>query len=46
MKIILLGTVGQLGWELNRALSPLGELIAFDYPQIDLRDTDSIREIV
>jgi dTDP-4-dehydrorhamnose reductase len=28
MKIVLLGKNGQLGWELQRALSPLGELIA------------------
>jgi dTDP-4-dehydrorhamnose reductase len=28
MKILLFGKNGQLGWELQRALSPLGELIA------------------
>ncbi len=28
MKIVLLGPNGQLGWELRRALAPLGELIA------------------
>lgn len=30
MKILLLGKNGQVGWELQRALSPLGELIALD----------------
>ena len=30
MKILLLGCTGQLGWELQRALAPLGELIALD----------------
>lgn len=30
MKIVLLGKNGQVGWELQRALSPLGELIALD----------------
>lgn len=30
MKILLLGRNGQVGWELQRALSPLGELIALD----------------
>jgi len=30
MKIILLGKNGQVGWELQRSLSPLGELIALD----------------
>ncbi len=28
MKILLLGKNGQLGWELQRALAPLGELVA------------------
>ena len=28
MKIVLLGPDGQVGWELRRALAPLGELIA------------------
>ena len=28
MKILLLGSTGQVGWELQRALSPLGELVA------------------
>ena len=28
MKILLLGCTGQVGWELQRSLSPLGELIA------------------
>ena len=30
MKILLLGKNGQVGWELQRALAPLGELIALD----------------
>jgi len=30
MKTLLLGKNGQLGWELQRALAPLGELIALD----------------
>jgi len=31
MKILLLGKGGQVGWELQRALAPLGELIALDF---------------
>lgn len=31
MKILLLGKNGQVGWELQRALAPLGELIALDF---------------
>ena len=30
MKLLLLGPHGQLGWELRRALAPLGEVIALD----------------
>ena len=50
MKILLLGRAGQLGWELQRALSPLGELVALghqasDNPQQlcgDLSDLDGL----
>jgi len=31
MKILLFGCNGQVGWELQRALSPLGELVALDF---------------
>ena len=46
MRILLLGKNGQLGWELHRCLSTLGELIAVDFPEIDLTDLDSIHNIV
>ncbi len=38
MRILLVGNTGQLGWELERTLAPLGELSACDYPSIDLAD--------
>ncbi|MEO8299986.1 MAG: dTDP-4-dehydrorhamnose reductase [Burkholderiales bacterium] len=31
MKVLLLGKNGQVGWELQRALAPLGELVALDH---------------
>ncbi len=31
MKVLLLGMNGQVGWELQRALAPLGELTALDF---------------
>ena len=31
MKILLLGKNGQVGWELQRSLNPLGELVALDF---------------
>jgi len=46
MRILLLGKVGQLGWELHRCLQPLGEVQALDYPEIDLAKPDSLREII
>jgi dTDP-4-dehydrorhamnose reductase len=30
MKLLLLGKMGQVGWELQRSLAPLGELVALD----------------
>lgn len=30
MKLLLLGKTGQVGWELQRSLAPLGELVALD----------------
>ncbi|MGY0197634.1 dTDP-4-dehydrorhamnose reductase [Leptothrix sp. BB-4] len=35
MKILLLGKNGQLGWELQRALAPLGTLVALDRHSTD-----------
>jgi dTDP-4-dehydrorhamnose reductase len=45
MRILLLGNTGQLGWELERTLAPLGELNVCDYPLIDLADMKSIRQV-
>jgi dTDP-4-dehydrorhamnose reductase len=36
MKILLFGKNGQVGWELQRSLAPLGELIAVDFDSQDL----------
>ena len=44
--ILLLGKWGQLGWELQRALAPLGEVSAFDFPEIDLANEGQVRAIV
>lgn len=46
MRILLIGKFGQLGWELHRALAPLGEIAATDYPEIDLARPDDIRKLV
>jgi dTDP-4-dehydrorhamnose reductase len=36
MKILLLGKNGQVGWELQRSLAPLGQLIALDRHSVGL----------
>jgi dTDP-4-dehydrorhamnose reductase len=46
MKILLLGKNGQVGWELQRSLAPLGELVALDFPEADFSQPDSLRAIV
>jgi dTDP-4-dehydrorhamnose reductase len=46
MRILLLGKYGQLGWELHRTLAPLGEVIALEYPEIDLsQEADAPRVV-
>ena len=35
MKILLLGKGGQVGWELQRALAPLGTVVALDHDSTD-----------
>jgi len=44
--ILLTGKTGQLGSELNRLLSKLGEVIAPERHQLDLRDPEKIRELM
>ena len=44
--ILLIGKQGQLGWELHRTLSPLGNVIAVGYPEIDLADEGSLHSWV
>jgi dTDP-4-dehydrorhamnose reductase len=46
MKILLLGNTGQLGWELERTLAPLGEVIATDYPALNLADPAGTRALL
>lgn len=50
MKILLFGKNGQVGWELQRSLAPLGELLALDRHSKDfcgdLTNLDGIRETV
>lgn len=45
-KILLIGKNGQVGWELRRTLAPVGQVLAVDYPEIDLTDAAAARQLV
>jgi len=46
MRFLLIGRNGQLGWELHRACMTLGEIIAVDYPEVDLGQVGALRELI
>ncbi|MEO8357329.1 MAG: dTDP-4-dehydrorhamnose reductase [Chloroflexota bacterium] len=46
MKILLFGSHGQLGSELQRSLAPLGEVAAFDIHNLNLENTQDVRETI
>jgi dTDP-4-dehydrorhamnose reductase len=46
LRILLTGRNGQVGWELERALSASGEVMATDRRTLDLADAGAIRRVV
>jgi len=46
MTILLLGANGQVGWELRRALAPLGPVRALERAEADLSDPNALRRVV
>lgn len=46
MKILLTGKNGQLGWELLRALQPLGEVNGVDFLEVDLTNSGDVVRLV
>jgi dTDP-4-dehydrorhamnose reductase len=46
LRILLTGRNGQVGWELERALPALGEVIATDRSTLDIVDPSAIRRVV
>jgi dTDP-4-dehydrorhamnose reductase len=46
VKILLFGSRGQVGWELQRALSPLGELVVADREKADFEKPEELAAIV
>jgi dTDP-4-dehydrorhamnose reductase len=45
-RILLIGKIGQVGWELRRTLAPMADIACVDFPEIDLTSGDSIRRWV
>jgi dTDP-4-dehydrorhamnose reductase len=45
-KIFLTGKEGQIGWELQRTLATVGEVIAFNRSELDLGNHDLVRKIL
>lgn len=46
MKILLTGATGQVGYELQRSLQALGQVVAVDRARMDLSDLDQVRDVV
>ncbi|MBP2547676.1 dTDP-4-dehydrorhamnose reductase [Neorhizobium galegae] len=46
MRLLLTGKNGQVGFELQRALAPLGEVIAVDRSVCNLADHDEVRALI
>jgi dTDP-4-dehydrorhamnose reductase len=46
MTILLSGKDGQVGFELQRSLAPLGEIVAVDQAECDLSSPEAIRQLV
>lgn len=46
MKILLFGKNGQLGWEAQRTLAPLGEIIALGAHELNLTQLDKLAGII
>lgn len=45
-KILLLGKEGQIGWELQKTLAPLGQVYAYSRKEFDLNLIDSLRAYI
>jgi len=46
LKILLTGRNGQVGYELERTLQGLGQVVALDRAQMDLSDLDQVRSVI
>ncbi len=46
VKVLLTGKNGQVGWELERSLRPIGDVLALDRTEMDLADEQGIRQAI
>lgn len=46
LKILVTGATGQVGWQLQRTLAPLGEVTAYTRTQLELADPDAAARAV
>lgn len=46
IRILVLGRSGQLAWELRRTLLPLGDVVAVEQPELDLRRPESLVRVL
>lgn len=46
MRLLITGANGQVGWELQRACQPLGEVIGLDRTHLDLADIGALRKTI
>lgn len=44
--ILILGSEGQVGWELQRSLACLGKTVGYDRAEIDLAVPDAVRQVI
>lgn len=45
-RILVLGRGGQIGWELQRTLMPIGSVIAYGHNEIDLANAASLQRVI
>jgi dTDP-4-dehydrorhamnose reductase len=46
MRVLLVGKAGQIGYELERSLQGLGEIVALDRSQMNLANIAQVREVI
>jgi len=46
VKLLVTGATGQIGWQLQRTLAPLGEVIALTRAELDLSDPERLAQTV